>query len=492
MEKNMPAGITLIGLGPGDSQQWTQAVAHVLGQAGEVYLRTGRHLSAADIAAQVRTFDAWYDQKDNFEQVNQQVAAKIVQLGQRDEGVVYAVPGHPDIGEATVPLIRALAKTQQLEVVTLPGLSFIEPTLTALNLAGLHNLQIADAVQIAASYHPALEQDRAALIANLHSQAVALGVKQALLNLYPADFQVTLVQAAGTKFERVWSCPLAQLENQPKLDMITTVYLPAETNYSSLSTFQEIIAHLRAPNGCPWDRAQTHQSLRPYLLEETYEVLEALDAGDSMALAEELGDLLLQILLHTQIATDQGEFKMGTVIEQISRKMLRRHPHVFGDVVIQGLGELYSNWEAIKQAEKAEKGQANAPVSALDGVPAGLPALAQAMAISKKAVQAGFEWDNIEGVLAKIVEEAGEVAEAAEPEHLEAEIGDLLFCIVNLARWRKIDPESALRATNARFSRRFKIMEALAVAQGKTLSELTTAEMEALWKRAKADSQTAR
>jgi tetrapyrrole methylase family protein/MazG family protein len=492
VEKNMPSGITLIGLGPGDSQHWTQAAAQALAQAREVYLRTGRHPSAADISAQIQTFDAWYDQHDPIEQINQQVAAKIVQLGRRDEGVIYAVPGHPDLGEATVPLIRELAKAQQLQVTTIPGLSFIEPTLTTLGLGGLNNLQITDEAQVAASYHPGLEQDRPAFIAHLHSQAMAGGVKRALLNVYPADFEVTLVQAAGTALEQVWSCRLDQLEHQPDLDIVTTLYLPVETGYRSFSTFQEIIAHLRSPDGCPWDRAQTHQSLRPYLLEETYEVLEALDMGDPMALAEELGDLLLQILLHTQIATDQGEFKMGTVIEHISRKMLRRHPHVFGDVVIQGLGDLYTNWEAIKQAEKAEKGQAGAPASALDGVPAALPALAQALAISKKAVQAGFEWSNIEGVLAKIVEEAREVAEATEPAELEAEIGDLLFCVVNLARWRKINPESALRATNARFSRRFKIMEALAATQGKKLSELTLTEMEALWTKAKKAAQPAR
>jgi tetrapyrrole methylase family protein/MazG family protein len=318
------------------------------------------------------------------------------------------------------------------------------------------------------------------LIAYVQSQKIASQVKRALLNAYPDDFTVTLIQAAGTKNERVWSCRLAELETQLQLDAWTILYLPADSRHSSFSAFQETIAHLRAPNGCPWDRVQTHQTLRPYLLEEAYEVLETLDANDPAALAEELGDLLLQIVLHTQIAIDQGEFKMGTVLDHINRKMLRRHPHVFGNVVIERLEDLAANWAAIKKDEKVQKG-APLPASALDGVPASLPALAQALAISKKAVRAGFEWPNLAGVLASVVEEAGEIAEAVDPVQVEAEVGDLLFSLVNLARWQKVDAESALRAANARFSRRFKQMERLAAEQGKNLVELSSAESEALW-----------
>jgi tetrapyrrole methylase family protein/MazG family protein len=261
--------------------------------------------------------------------------------------------------------------------------------------------------------------------------------------------------------------------------------LPADPNNSSFTTFQETIAHLRAPDGCPWDQEQTHQSLRPFLLEETYEVLEALDAGDTAALAEELGDLLLQIVLHTQIAIDTGEFKMGDVIGHINRKLLRRHPHVFGNVVVNGVEDVAMNWEAIKKSEKAAKGQPAQMTSTLDGVPLALPALTQALAISKKVVRVGFEWPNIDGVLDKLIEEAREITEASDPVHLEAEIGDLLFSAVNLARWRNIDPESALRGTNSRFIRRFKKMEVLAAAQDKDLSDLSIEEMEILWNEAK-------
>jgi tetrapyrrole methylase family protein/MazG family protein len=390
-----------------------------------------------------------------------------------------------------VPRIRVLAKANQLPVTIIPGLSFIEPTLAALNLDVLDNLQIADAVEISQLHHPPLETDRPALVTHLCHQPLAAQLKQTLLNAYADNLLITLVQAAGTEAEQLWSCPLSELDHQPHLDRLTTLYLPAGPSHSSFSAFQETVAHLRAPDGCPWDRKQSHQSLRPHLLEETYEVLETLDANDPVALAEELGDLLLQIVLHTQIAIEHGQFKMDEVINHINRKLWRRHPHVFGDVVVNGVEEVMTNWEAIKKAEKAGNSHASPDnqaaqlASALEGVPRSLPALAQALAISQKAVRVGFEWPNIEGVLDKLIEEGREITEATDSAHLEAEIGDLLFSAVNLARWRNVDPESALRATNARFTHRFKKLEALAAGQGKTLPDMSIEEMEALWEEAK-------
>ena len=373
----------------------------------------------------------------------------------------------------------------------LTGFEFLEPTLKALNVDRVDNLQICYAITVAGQYHPSLETGRPALVTHLQGHNLAGRVMATLLNAYAADHAISLVQAPGSGAERVWSCPLNQLDRQSGLDAPTTVYLPAQAGDGSFSSFQDTIAHLRSPQGCPWDREQTHRTLRPYLLEECYEVLEALDAGDPAALAEELGDLLLQIVLHTQIAIDQDEFKMEDVISHINRKLRRRHPHVFGDVQVNGVAEVALNWETIKRAEKASRNHRGPeavpaqPPSALDGVPRAMPALAEALAISKKAVRVGFEWPNIEGVLAKLVEEAHEITGAATAEELEAEIGDLLFSAVNLARWRNVDAESALRATNARFVRRFKTLEALAAAQNQSLSDMSIEEMDALWDRAK-------
>lgn len=473
----MPFGITIVGLGPSDSQYWTRAADMLLQQAAEIYVRLP-HPSLTAIPAQVHGLDAPASEVDD---ASQQVAADIIRLGLRETGVVYAVPGHPR-EDKTVPLIRALAESSQVPLTIIPGLSLLEAAASAVKLETLHKLQIASAAEIAPLHHPPLAPDQPALVTGLSNPELAGQVRQVLLNAYAGNFTVTLVQG----LEQVWSGPLDELGQQPWLNELTILYLPADPANNGLPTFQETIAHLRAPEGCPWDREQTHQSLRPFLLEETYEVLEALDAANPTALAEELGDLLLQILLHTQIATEAGDFKMGDVIAHINRKLLRRHPHVFGDVTVNGVADVTANWEAIKRIERAaSNSQPETPPSVLDGVPAALPALAQALAISKRAVRVGFEWPSIEGVLDKLIEEAREITEATNPAELESEIGDLLFSAVNLARWRQIDPESALRGTNARFTRRFKRLETLAASQAKVLSDMTIEELDVLWAEAK-------
>ena len=481
----MPVEITIVGLGSGGSQQWTLAATKLLNETRTVYLRTVHHPSVVDISTSTESFDEQYNQADNLDKINEQIAAEIVRLGQREQGVIYAVPGHPNFDEPTVPHIRALAQTDNIPVTIIPGLSLIEAAITALGIDPPDNIQLIKATTFAGRHHPPLEPDRPTLITHIQGHQMAAHLKKILLNAYPDNLNVTLLQVTAAGIEQR-ACPLSAVDNQPFVNNIPAMlYLPANGLQCGFSTFQETIAHLRAPDGCPWDREQTHQTLRPFLLEETYEVLEALDANDPPALAEELGDLLLQIALHTQIAIDSGEFKMSDVIEHINRKLVRRHPHVFGDVVVKGVHEVTANWEAIKKAEKSAKGQAGETVSALDGVPAALPALAQALAVSKRAVRVGFEWPDIEGVLDKIIEEAREIVEATGAAHLESEIGDLLFSVVNLARWRNIDPESALRATNARFKQRFKMMEALAAAQGKTLAGMSIEEMDELWEEVK-------
>ena len=483
----MPAGITIIGLGPGRRQFWTQAALTALNQAEEVYLRTARHPGVADIFTPIHDFDEVFDQADDGEESYRQIAIKLVQLGQRAQGVFYAVPGHPLVDEPTTTPIRALAQSYHLPVAIIPGLSLVETAQALLGLDSSAQLQIVAAPRVASLHHPPLAPDRPALITHLHQSQLAARVQQTLLNAYPSRLTATLVRPTAPEPDRLQPCALTDLPDQAYFDLDTILYLPADPANTSFTTFQETIAHLRAPEGCPWDRQQTHQSLRPFLLEETYEVLETLDANDPVGLAEELGDVLLQVVLHTQIATDTGEFKMGEVINHIHRKLWRRHPHVFGNVTVNNAEEVTTNWEAIKKAEKADKGQPVHAASALDGVPPALPALAQALTISRKAAQAGFEWPNIEGVLDKLIEEAGEITAASNPTDLEAEIGDLLFSAVNLARWRTIDAESALRATNVRFTRRFKKMEALAAAQDKNLSDIPTQEIELLWEAAKRD-----
>ncbi len=476
----MKQGITIVGLGPGDPKQLTVEAQHVLREAGEVYLRTRRHPTVASLAPgpSLHFFDSVYEEKETFAEVYDEVARQVLELGRRPGGVVYAVPGHPLVGEASVQRILALARQQGLGVRIVEGLSFVEPVLTSLGLDALEGLQIVDATELAALHHPCLNPDLPALIAQVYDQPLASDVKLTLMNLYPDEHPVTLVRGAGTERARTLTMPLYELDRQPDVDHLTSLYVPPLPRPSSLEAFQDTIARLRAPDGCPWDREQTHRSLRPHLLEEAHETLAALDADDTDALREELGDLLLQIVLQAQIAVEAGEFSLAQVIEAIDAKIKHRHPHVFGDVAVANAADVMHNWEEIKRQEKGEH-------SLLGGVSSALPALARAQAIQKRVARVGFDWPDVEGVVAKIAEEVAELGEAQGDEEREQELGDLLFSVVNLARWLNVDAESALRRTCERFMQRFSGMEDLCRERGLDLSELSLAEQDGLWEEVK-------
>lgn len=244
-----------------------------------------------------------------------------------------------------------------------------------------------------------------------------------------------------------------------------------------------IVARLRAPDGCPWDREQTHATLRAALIEECYEVVDAIDAADDGNLREELGDLLLHVVMHAQMAEERGGFGFDGVADEICEKLVRRHPHVFGDVPLADSAEVLRRWEEIKRAEKAER------TSAVDGVPRGLPALMAALKVQKKAARVGFDWDEVEPVLEKVVEETAEVREAmgeGDPEALTEEIGDLLFSVVNLARKLHVDPELALRAATGKFVRRFQSVESAVEAGGRRVEDCSLNELDAVWEAQKA------
>ncbi len=252
-------------------------------------------------------------------------------------------------------------------------------------------------------------------------------------------------------------------------------------------------ARLRSPRGCPWDRRQTHQSLRTYLLEETYEVLEALDSGDDAQLAAELGDLLLQVVFHAQLAREAGRFDVRDVIEHIHTKLVRRHPHVFGRVRANTATQVLKNWEQLKAEERlARRGVSQAAEKAapslLDGLPPALPALLEAYQLTRRASRVGFDWDDVAGLFEKLQEEAAELRRAlgqADRVGLEEEVGDLLFVAVNVARFLDIDPEIALKQANRKFSARFRQMEQQAARRGRRLGELAREDLESLWEASK-------
>ncbi len=479
------SGITILGLGPGDPMLLTRQAWQVIEKSSEIFLRTQKHpvVQALPDRLILHSFDELYNTSPSFEDVYEAIVSRVIELGRRPEGVIYAVPGHPLVAETTTLEIIRRAGEQDLPVCIIEGLSFIEPTLTALKVDPLPHTAIVDALEVSSAHIPPFPTSAPALIAQIHSRAIASDLKLTLMSLYPDDHPVRLVHAAGTSQQQIDDLALFEIDRIDRIGLQSVLYLPPLAQSTSFESFLEVIAHLRASDGCPWDREQTHQSLRASLLEEMYEALAAIDADDAENMQEEFGDLILLILMQTQIASELGEFNIGDVLHGVNTKIVRRHPHVFGDLKLEDEEQVLQNWERLKAEERRESG--NAEKSLLDGVSAVFPALIQAQVYQKRAARVGFDWPTVEGVKQKLQEELGEVDAAVDEDERSMEIGDLLFAVVNLARWYGIDAESALRLGNNRFYKRFSHIEKSAHKRGLAVSDLSLDEMEQLWQEAK-------
>jgi tetrapyrrole methylase family protein/MazG family protein len=354
-------------------------------------------------------------------------------------------------------------------------LSLIQSVFRTLRLTPPSKLTLLEAQIFSPLHFPPTPPDVDTLILNIDSTELAQQVRTVLLATYTDSHKVSAVTNAGsveTSLSEFGSGGVYPVH----------LFVPSLGEGTSLESFAEIVAHLRAPDGCPWDKEQTHQTLRKHLLEEAYETLSAIDVGDTAGMREEFGDLLLQILLNAQIASEAGNFNFTEVVRHIYDKIVRRHPHVFGDVELDGVDGVLQNWEKLKEKERKGKKEDK---GILDGVPSSLPALSQAQEYQDRAARVGFDWPEIEGVLDKIREEIEEIKQAQNLEQVTGELGDLFFVLVNLARWRKVDAESALREANLKFKRRFAYVEKSAKEQGRNLSDMTLEEMDAFWNEAK-------
>lgn len=314
-----------------------------------------------------------------------------------------------------------------------------------------------------------------------------------LAAVYPPDHPVALIRPIEGALQAEWTV-LSDTEAEDGTDYLPALYLPPlapsqagdpaparwQPKRWSIDPLVSVMARLRGENGCPWDLEQTHDSLRRYMLEEAYEATEPMESGDMKHLCEELGDVLLQVVFHAQIASESGHFTIDEIVEGITAKLVRRHPHVFGDVSVRDAADVNRNWEAIKRQEKGGK----EPTSILEGIGKGLPALLKANTLQKRAAKVGFDWPDLAGPVAKVNEELDELLQAP-PAKQEGELGDLLFAAVNVARVLGIDPELALHQTNAKFQRRFQQMEEMAAQQGLKLSDMTLEAMDELWDEAK-------
>lgn len=480
-------GIVIVGLGPAGANNLTREAWDWLSQVNEIWARTRYHPVISELHENliIHSFDS--EEMNSSGDFGADIAKNLIRLCQEQGGITYVVPGSPFIAEETVRQIMKGVEETQIPVRVIDGMSFLEPVCSALGLDPHPKLVLTDSLYLASLEIPFFPASVPAMISNLRSGLEASDLKLTLMNNYPDEYPIKLVHNAGLSDELIEEIPLYLLDQSLHTGLMTTLYLPARENGRGFEDFQQIIARLRAVDGCPWDREQTHLSLRPYLLQESYEVLEALDEENSQHLVEELGDLLLQIVLHAQIAIEEQDFNMTDVLATVSEKIIRRHPHVFTELKVDSVDGVLYNWEQIKAEERKAKGEERK--SMLDGIPTALPALTQADQIQQRAQRVGFDWKTIEPVFAKINEELQELKEAETQEEKQSEAGDVLFAVVNLLRWLEIDPEMALRGTNNRFRQRFRYIEAMAAKQGKHVEDFSFEELDAFWEEAKHETK---
>jgi tetrapyrrole methylase family protein/MazG family protein len=517
--------IVVVGLGPGDAGLLTRETLRWLESGRPLWLRTRIHPTVAGLpgADGWASFDALYEAADSFATLYQGIADALLDAARAahaaDGGpIVYAVPGHPTFGESTVALLRAAAPQRRVRLRIVPAVSFLDALAPHLPVDPLRDsVQLVDGLELAA----ALDREpfgggtlpisplRPALVGQLYNAATASAVKLALDRLYPHDHPVTVLRAGGVPgAEEVLTLPLHALDRREAgaHDHLTSLFVPAlppERAVRAPEGLQAIVARLRAPDGCPWDREQTHRSIRANFVEETYEALDALDVGDMDAFREELGDVLLQVYLQAQMAEEGGDFVLEDVYEAIGAKLVRRHPHVFGATVVADGGEVLRNWDQIKEAERREKGRRAARVAggALDGVPRSLPALARAALVADRAARLAppplrpTDADALAALDAALARlratptTAGDMSlagGAALPDTDDADarsapLGDALLALAALARARALDPEAALTAALAAFADRFRAVEKGLRAADRPWSALTPAEAAMLW-----------
>lgn len=478
--------LTVIGLGAADFDQLQMGVYKQLKQAKKLYVRTEDHPVLHDLKEEgvvFSSFDHVYEKHDTFAPVYKEIAALLIEAA-KEEPVMYAVPGHPLVAEQTVQHLIEAANKGQVQLKIEGGQSFLDPIFGALKIDPIEGFQLLDGTSM--SMHD-INMRQHILIAQVYDAFSASEVKLTLMEKYRDDYPVTIVTAAGSAQEQLTTVPLYELDHVAQLNNLTTVYVPPVTSDEEAlrdwTTFRKIIATLRGPNGCPWDQKQTHESLKKYLLEEAHEFLASVDAEDDYAMIEELGDVLLQVFLHAQIGEDNGYFNLEEVLASISEKMIRRHPHVFGNLSVEDADEVVANWEDIKRAEKG-------PVQGrlLDGEYRAESSLQTAYNYQKKAAKVGFDWPDVEDAWAKFIEEMKEfqyeMTDGSATTRLD-EFGDVLFTLVNVARFYKISPEEAMLHANEKFARRFGYIEQQVKASGKDFAAFTLEELDSFWNEAK-------
>ena len=495
----MSKQLTIVGLGSGSEDQVTMGIWRKIKEAGHVFVRTEHHPMMGLFAQEqlsYSSFDYLYEKHDQFPDVYREIVTTLIDEVHRQAqnlgsaNVVYAVPGHPMVAESTVQQLIERCKEEDIKLQIVGGESFLDAAFTALQFDPIEGFALLDAAELQSHL---LQPELHTIIGQVYDQFTASDVKLALMERYGDEYEVIVGHALGVPGEeRIIRLPVYELDRIEGYHNLSVIYVPRSLDEGlrnrSFDRLHEIVSILRSPEGCPWDQEQTHQSIRKNFIEELYEALEAIDEDNPDKMQEEFGDVLLQVMMHSQMEEELGSFSIYDVLQTLNEKLIYRHPHVFGDNKAKSAEDALKSWESMKAKEQSNNGIAEQRPSKLDGIPKDLPAILKAYQLQKKAAKVGFDWDSIEPVFEKIKEALEELRAAinnqTSEEQLE-ELGDLLFAVVNAARFIKVDPEEALAKTNLKFITRFQYIEEQLRINGKSFDHTDLVEMDKWWEEAK-------
>ena len=479
--------IYVIGLGPGNIDCLTLGAVKRIKSGNENFLRTENHPTVEyfkDQEAQYKSYDYLYDREENFDLVYESIVKELILESKKGKDINYYVPGNPLVAEKTVEL---LLKQENLDIEIISGMSFIEPMIELVEKDPVNGLKIVDGT-IFNSQMVDINSDM--IITQVYNRRILSDIKLVLSEIYGDEYEIYLIHAAGVKEkEKKVLIPIYELDRNDEVDVLTSIYIPKIEKINKkvfdFNDILDIMLLLRSKDGCSWDIEQTHESIRSSVIEEAYEVVDAIDRGDIDALVEELGDLLLQVVFHSQIGFEEGEFTLYDVTSSLGNKLIYRHPHVFLEKKLEKSEEVVYNWDVLKYAKR----DIHSFTDKLKDIK-GLPSLMTSFKIQDRAAKVGFDWEDIKGPLGKVMEEYEEVIEAMEEfgggaKKTEEELGDLIFAVVNLSRFLDVNPEVALNRTINKFIKRFEFIEEELSSQGKDIENRNLEEMDIIWNKAK-------
>jgi tetrapyrrole methylase family protein/MazG family protein len=481
--------IKIVGLGPGSPEALTIGAVKALEKSKNLYFRTEKHPTVDYLKESLsgfKTCDNYYEKSSSFDEVYSNIATDMIEEYKKKGELVYAVPGHPLVAEKSVLNLITLCDENNIKYEILPAVSFIDAMMDRLKIDPIEGLKIIDAFDIKDQI---LDKRIGTIITQVYNPLIASEVKLQLLEYYNDETEIYYVRAAGIEGqESIRKIPLYELDMQEDIDYLTSVYIPKDmNNKKDFYDLIQVIETLRGENGCPWDIEQTHNSIKNQILEECYEVVEAIENDDIDGLIEELGDVLLHIVFHSVIGKEDGYFNINDVIQSITDKMIYRHPHVFGDEHKNSSEEVLISWEELKIKEK----KFETLTDEIEAIAKTLPSLIRCSKVQKKASKVGFDFDNVIEASKKIEEELKEVLDVYKSNNREKileEVGDLLFACVNVSRLLNIDGEEALSNATKKFIKRFSFIEKEVLKQRKNLKDISIDDMNILWEKSKSSN----